>query len=273
MLVGLAITTLAGGGGIVLLWRLVDELSGRRAANRAAALVSFFPGAFALSMVYSEGLLLLGAAGCFLALYRRSWVWAGVAAAVAVASRPTGAALLLACAWAAVAARERRALAAPAIASVGLLAYAGFLWRHAGSATLWLRSEHVAWHDEMDLGRATLERVRVTLFERPALDLGPLHLNPLVGTLGLVFALVALVLLWQWRPPAPVAVYAVTAVGMAVVSAHVGPRPRMLLAAFPLVAAVGVRTRGKAFAAVLATSAVLLVVLSALVFTTKAATP
>jgi hypothetical protein len=53
----------------------------------------------------------------------------------------------------------------------------------------------------------------------------------------------------------------------------VGARPRFLLAAFPLVLAVGVRLDGKRYTAALGTSAAALAVLSFLVFGTRAVTP
>jgi hypothetical protein len=71
----------------------------------------------------------------------------------------------------------------------------------------------------------------------------------------------------------PVAVYALVAIAMAVVSTQVGPRPRMLLAAFPLVVAVAVHIRGRAFRAVVAASAAGLTLLCAVLFTSQAATP
>jgi Mannosyltransferase (PIG-V) len=273
MMVGVVVATVTGAVGLLLVWRLVDDLSGRAAANRASALLALFPGSFALSMVYSEGLLLLGAAGCLAALHRRAWVWAGIAGLVATSARPTGVVVVLACAWAAVRAREWRAVAAPAIASIGVIAYGAFLWGHGGSAALWLRSEQEAWKDHVDFGRSAFERVRVIVIDRPPLSLSPSHLDDIIGAVGLTFVLVSLVLLWRWRPPAPVVIYAVGAIAMAVMSAHVGPRPRMIFAAFPLIAAVGVMVRGKPFAALLGGSTVLLVVLSAILFTTKALTP
>jgi hypothetical protein len=185
-------------------------------------------------------------------------------------------ALVVVCAVAAVIAvrrhRDWRSLWAPALAPVGLLAFAGYLWARTGSPTTWMHAERSAWNDRIDLGWAALSRVG-HLVTSPHLGLGSRDLNDLVGTLGLAFLVVALVLLRRWRPPAPVAVYGVLAVATAVMSNHVGPRPRFLLAAFPLVVAVAVGVRGRAFAAVVAVSTVLLVVLSALVFATTAATP
>jgi hypothetical protein len=271
------VATALGALAVVLVWRLVDALAGRPAADRAAVLLCVFPGAFAFSMVYSEPLLLVGAAGCLLALHRRAWTQAGLFGIVATAARPTGAVVVLACAWAAVAAvvrwREWRALQAPVVASLGIVAYLAYLRVHTGSWTSWLRSQHDGWHDTVDLGRATVERLRVVALDGPHLSMRPLQLNDLVGAMGLVFLVVAALLLWRWHPPAPVALYAAGAMAMVVVSAHVGPRPRMLLAAFPLVAAVGVTVKGKAFAAVVLASTLCLIALCAVTFMSKAATP
>lgn len=269
---GVLLSTAVGAAAVVAVWRLVDALAGRAAADRAAALLAFFPGAFVFSMVYAEGFLLLGAAACLLALHRREWVAAGAAAALATAARPTGAVLLLACAWAAARSCDRRSLLAPALGSTGVGAFFAYLWFRTGDPTAWFTAENVAWRDRMDLGRAALERLRVMVAE-PHWSLDPRQLNDLVGALGLVFAVVAVVLLVRWRPPIPVLLYGVGAIAMAIVSEHIGPRPRMLLAAFPLVVAVAVALKGRAYAAVLAASAVGFTALTAITLSSLAATP
>lgn len=271
--VGLALTLVAGGAAVALVWRLVDSVSGPDAADRAACLIALFPGAFAFSVVYSEALLLVGAAGCLYALQRRWWVVAGALGAVASASRPTGIVIVAACAWAAWRARDRRAIAAPVLAAVGVGAYLVYSRVHGGMWTLWLRSERDHWQDRMDWGGETWHRFWTVLVHGPRWSWDPLGLNDLVGALGLVFLVAALVLLWRWRPPGAVTIYALGAIAMAVVSNHVGPRPRMLLAAFPLVAAVGIAARGRAYYALLAVSTVALVAMSAIIFTTEAITP
>lgn len=277
LVAGVLLSTAVGALAVVAVWRLVDALCGRPAADRAAALLAFFPGAFVFSMVYAEGLLILGAAVCLLALHRRQWLLGGIAAAVATAARPTGAALLAACGVAALAAvtrdGDRRAVAAPLVGATGIAAFFAYLWARTGEPAAWFRAEQDAWQDHMDFGAAALERVRVMALE-PHWSLDPRQLNDLVGALGVAFAVVALALLVRrWRPPLPVTVYGVGALAMAVLSAHIGPRPRMLLAAFPLVVAVAVAVRGKAFAAVLAGSALGLAVLTAITLGSLAATP
>jgi hypothetical protein len=70
-----------------------------------------------------------------------------------------------------------------------------------------------------------------------------------------------------------VAVYAVVAAVLAMGSHTIGARPRLVLAAFPLVMAVGQQLRGWAFAAALGVSAGLGASLALVSFTTLAATP
>jgi hypothetical protein len=70
-----------------------------------------------------------------------------------------------------------------------------------------------------------------------------------------------------------VVVYSLGVLAMALASDHVGARPRFLLAAFPLVLAVGVTLRGRLYAAALGASATGLAAFSFLVFGTRAVTP
>ncbi len=116
VVVNIAMATVAA----AVIWLLARDLLADKVATRAVLLFSFFPGAYVLGMVYSEGTFLALAAGCLLALHRRQWLVAGLAAAAAGATRPTGLVLALCCAWAAVVALRRRrewlALVAPALA-------------------------------------------------------------------------------------------------------------------------------------------------------------
>lgn len=277
LVVGVVLSTDVGALAVCLIWVLVRELAGERAADRAAALVSFFPGAFVFSMVYTEGFLLAAAAASMLALCRGRWVLAGSLAAVGTAARPTGLALLAACAVAAAAAvpRERswRPALAPVLASLGIGTYLLFLRLTTGAWDTWLRSQREAWGDEVDLGRGAILRVHDVATGGVDLSLAPLGLNDEVGAAGFLVATVGLALLWRWRPPAPVGVYATVAIAMAMASSHIGPRPRMILGAFPLVVAIAVAARGRVFAVVLGCSAAGLGVMTVLVLSSSAATP
>jgi hypothetical protein len=274
--VGILISTVLGGLAVCLVWALVREVEGEAAATRAAAAFAFFPGAFVLSMAYSEALLVAAAGACLLLLVRHRWVAAGLAAAAATAARPNAAVLIGACAWAAAVAVHRRrnwsSLWAVGLAPTGLLAYFGFLWVRTGDPLGWFRSQSEAWRDHVDFGGTTIGRV-AALVQDPHLSLGVRELNDFVNSLGLLFVVGSVVLLLRWRPPGAVLVYGLGVLAMALASDHVGARPRFLLAAFPLVLAVGVRLDGKRYAAALGTSAAALAAFSFLVFGTRAITP
>src|SRR5664279_2260311 len=76
------------------------QTSARRVALRTTAVFACFPGAIVLSLAYTEGLTLVLAVGCLLALLHRRWLLAGICAAFATAARPNALALVVACGWA-----------------------------------------------------------------------------------------------------------------------------------------------------------------------------
>lgn len=278
----LLVATLTGAAATVLVWQLAHRLcpgedpGSTATADRVAALFAFFPGTVALSMAYSEGLLIALAAACLLALVDRRWLLAGGCAALATATRPTGLALVLACAWAAAVhlrrQREWRALLAPALAPLGAVGFFGLLWVRTGEPLAWFVAQREAWGEHVDAA-AAVRRIGVAL-AHPVGQVGTERdLNALVPAIGTVLALLLVVLLLRWRPPGAVLVYALVALGLALVSATIGPRPRMILAAFPLVMAAGVVLRGTAFTVALCCCAGLLALLEVLTVGTLAVTP
>jgi hypothetical protein len=270
---GLVVAFGTGLAATVLVWLLARQVAGTQTADRTAALFAFFPGAFVFSMVYSEGLLVALAAATLLALGDRRWLLAGVLAAATTATRPNGAAIGVACAWAAwVALRERRewrALVAPALAPAGILAFFAFLAVRTGDPLAWFTAQREAWSEKIDL-TAQVRRIGLVI-DVPTNPEG--SLNTLLPVLGGVVIVVALVLLLRWRPSGPVVAYTLTASAIVLVSASIGARPRMLLAAFPLVMALAHSVRGSAFAALLAGSAGGLATLMVITASTLAATP
>jgi hypothetical protein len=232
---GVVLSLIIGALATVLVWILAEKVADRRVADRAAILFAFSPGAFVLSWVYAEGLLILLAAACLLALLERRWLLAGVLAALASSSRPNATAVMFACAWAAGWAvlkdRDWRALAAPILAPVGMVAFFGFLWWHTGEPGIWFRVQSQGWGERIDFGKSNLG-VFADVFTRP------LH-NPnrIVLLLSMVTAVVLMVILVRAKLPGILNVYAISGLGL-VLASHINARPRFIFVAFPLVIAL-----------------------------------
>lgn len=80
------------------LWALRSLTRGRQdapAADRAVWTLALLPAALYCSLAYTEGLALAGAIGAALAAVRHRWAVAGLLAAVAALSRPTGGIVVL----------------------------------------------------------------------------------------------------------------------------------------------------------------------------------
>jgi hypothetical protein len=232
---GVVLSLLIGAVATVVVWVIADKLTDARTADRAAILFAFSPGAFVLSLVYAEGLLILLSAGCLLALLERRWVLAGVLAALAGATRPNATAVMLACAWAAGWAlwkhRDWRALAAPVLAPLGMIAFFGYLWWHTGETRIWFRVESQGWGERIDFGRANLG-VFADVVTRP------LH-NPnrLILAASMITAVVLMVILVRAKLPGVLNVYALSGL-ILVLASHINARPRFIFVAFPLVIAL-----------------------------------
>lgn len=268
--VGAVLVFLLGAVAAVMVWALARRLTDRRVADRAVALWCFFPGAFVLSLIYTEGLTVACAAACLLALLGRRWALAGVAAALATATQPSALVLIPCCAWAAWLAvrrhREWGALVAPALAPLGALSYVGYLWARTGEPAAWYHVQHKYWHGQLNPYATTVSMVYRTIVH-------PGTLNYLVPTLGLVLVVIGAVLLRHWRPPAVVWIYAAGVMALALLSAPVGARPRFFLVAFPLAIATARIVKGRAFVILLGSSAVLLVAVTLVTTTTLKLTP
>lgn len=267
---GIIVAGAAGVAAAVLLWLLLRRVWDQDAADRGVALFCFFPGAMILSMTYSEPLMLALAIGCLLALHHRWWLLAGVLAGLCTATRPNALAIVAACAWAAGAAiwqrREWRALVAPLLAPTGFIAFQLFLWAHTGRSDAWFVTQKEGWGEQMSLS-GNWRRISETV-KHPLGDV-----NITLAVAGMVLIAVFLLLLIRSKTPAPAIVFAVGIVLFAAVSETIGPRPRFVLAAFPLVVLPARWVKGPAFTALVAGSATVLGALTVLSSTTRLATP
>lgn len=238
---GVIVSMLLGAVCVVLLSHLARTLKDEATANRAVALFCFFPGSIVLSVAYSEGLMIALAGACMIALLRRRWVAAGVAAGFATAARPNAIALVAACAWqSAVAIRRRRewrSLAAPLLAPAGLFAFFAFLWVHTGVPDAWFQVERKGWNQRFDFGLHALD----VLWDFLRDPLG--YPARFVVVCCLIFLIVAVVIQLRGGFPGFVNVYTLVLAAMAAMSTIDIVRLRAILTAFPVFIALGVVTK------------------------------
>jgi len=268
---GLLVATVAGLVATLLIWLLTVRLVDRPTADRAAALFCFFPGSFVATMVYAEPVMLALALWCILALLSRRWLIAGLAAALATASRPNAVALVPCCLWAAAAAirerREWRAMVAPLLAPLGMVGFFAFLWARTGEPAAWFRVQRDGWGEKFDFGVNTIQRL-ISVVRHPLGDI-----NMLLAALGLAFLVVSAIFLVRSKLPPVLLVYAAGIAVLAVGSQTISARPRFVWTAFPLFIALASRLRGVSYTLVVAVSAALLTGLAILSTATLAATP
>lgn len=256
---GVVVTLMFGALATVMVWQLTAWVTDRDTANRAAVLFAFSPGAFVLSLVYAEALMLALGAACLLALLRRRWVAAGVLAALAGATRPNAAAFVVACAWAAGAAvwqrREWRSLVAPVLAPMGAAVFLAFLWWHTGEPGIYFRVQADGWGEQVDFGQRNLSVAWA--FLRGPLD----HPNRLVIGLSLLLVAGCAVLLVKARLPGVLNAYALASLAL-VLTSHINARPRFVFVAFPLVIALAKWARRSTFTVLAASFAASTVMLT-----------
>jgi hypothetical protein len=242
---GIFVSIVAGALAALLVRALVRQVADAEAAERAFVLFCFFPGAFILTMVYAEGVMLVGAAACLLALLRKRWVLAGLAGALASAARGNGLVLTLCCAWVAAIAirrdREWKALAAPLLAPLGALGFFLFLKARTGSFTAWFTVERYGWNERFDFASNNWNHAHRFL-HHPFRNASELILG-----LGLLFAIGAGVTLVRSGLPSVLTVYTFATLALVFLSATLGVRPRFLLTAFPLLIPIAIRARGTMF--------------------------
>ncbi|MDQ6777585.1 MAG: hypothetical protein M3071_15530 [Actinomycetota bacterium] len=280
-LAGVLISGLGGFIATVLIQRLTAGWWGEEASRRAVLLFCFFPGSVVFSMVYSEGVLIPLIAGCLLALERRRWLLAGVLAAFATAAGATAVAIIPACAVAALIEirrrgwKARRALIAPLLAPLGIVAFGAFLWAWTGTPFASYYAQHHEWSEKTNplaLVTLVLRIINESYFTRTFVHI---NLNYIAGLVGAVILFYALYLLVKTRPriPAPALVWTFGIAFLAVTSENVPPNPRMLITAFPVVLVFAYRFKDKAFHRLMAASVVLLILATTGTFISTALRP
>lgn len=250
------------------LWLLARDIWDRAVADRAVAMMCFFPGAFILAIMYSEPLLIACGAFCLLALRRQRWVLAGLFGAAGTFTRLTGVALVVCCAWEAFRAirTERRwmALVAVAISPAGIVGWFAYLWASTGDKLAWLHTEQKGWAQHTSI-------LAIPRLVKSVLHTHPANPNDVLALAGTVLAVGLLALLVASRPPSVLTVYSVLVVAISATSVNPsGIRFRFIMTAFPLVMIIGRYLKDAAFSVAIGASTV--VMASMMVVTLSGAT-
>jgi hypothetical protein len=230
---GLIASVACGAASAVAVWALAARVCDRWVADRAVMLYCVFPGAMTFGILYSEPLAVALSAAALLALVDRRWLLAGIIGALATAERPTMIVLVAAAAVAAIQAiwdrREWRALIAPALTPLGILAYFGYLGHRYHSYGYWFWVEKKGWHQHIDWGLRTL-RTLLWLYPREARHW------PYVVLLLITFAaaVAGIAMMLSARLPLPLTVFGLLTIVLVVVSSGAGPKPRLVWVAFPI---------------------------------------
>jgi hypothetical protein len=224
------VSMVCGLAATLLLEQLLVATLDAGVARRTTILFAVFPGAVVFSLAYAEGLMMLFIVACLLALVRQRWLLAGVLGAAATGTRAIAIALVFAGGYAAWVAwrdhRDRRALLTPALISVGFLASVGYQWWLTDEPRAWFIVQDRGWNQQVDFGYRF-----VAPFVHPSQLLEP---KPLARTSAIVLVLAALWLLRRVRVPALLIWYTAGVAVQFLLSSTVGPRPRFLMTAFPL---------------------------------------
>ncbi|HWD09135.1 MAG TPA: glycosyltransferase family 39 protein [Actinomycetota bacterium] len=259
---------------MVVIWLVIDRLTGSPStATRSVILVSFFPWSFVLSMANPDGLLLLLAAVCLLALLDDQWLTAGLAALLAGVTSPYGLLLVVPCLWAAVASirsqRQWDALLAPVLAPLGVFGFFGYLKARTGKffAAILAQVRGVTYSGIGTQPKAA--RQLLSAFSRhPTANLN--LLASLATLLVIVAGVGALVYL---RPKGLVWAFVVPFIAAGLWLNTFASLPVVVLLAFPLLAGFAWSVRRSGFAIVVAISASLMAMLFVLIGLTSLVVP
>ena len=250
LVAGTVVCTLAGWAACVAVTMLAREIYGERTARRAAALIACFPGAFVFSFIYTEGLLIAAAATSLLLLRRRLWVWAGLVGAVATLARPSGIAIVAAAGVVALVEIRRNrawsALWAPVLATAGMISFLTYLGVRTGRPLAWFENQRDFWNQRNNLGGYLIKWLQVPFQDGFKPTDHRIHAF-------ILLALIPVLIGFYRKPPSLAITVYVTASLFITLTSSLGPRPRFLLAAFPLLLPFADRWKGERHTALVAT--------------------
>ena len=234
--VAIVTAALVGLVATLAIWQAVVDVLGRRTADGTIAVICFLPSAYVLGMSYSESLLLVAVGIAFVALHRQWWWLAGVAAALAGATRLAGlavvAVVVAASAVAIVRDRDRRAVGGLLLAPLGFLAWIALQWSVTGSPLAFVRAQAAFGNQSGFLVDTLSDSVKIVT------EFGLANGPPLLGAASLVVVVVGVVAMarhrdipWTWW------MFTLLVVISSFTSTWVRTNLRYLLPAFPMYAA------------------------------------
>lgn len=228
----LFVNVVFGALSVVLVGVLARRLFNVAIAARTMTLYAVFPGSFVLSFAYAEATLIVLAALCLLFLVEEQWLLAGIAAALATATRPNGIALVAACVVAALLAiarhRDWRSLIAVLLAPIGFIGFQLYVDSTAGESGAWFRVQREAWSEGTSFGATAV--ANTFGFVTSPLD-SPADALTAMSLITLAFMLYCL---WKRHLPLPLVAFCAVVIALMLIPETVTARPRFLFTAFPL---------------------------------------
>jgi hypothetical protein len=225
-----------GGIAVVLVGMLARKAFSTTVAARSMVLFALFPGSFVLSFAYSEALFIVFAAACLLLLLEEQWLLAGLAAALATATRPNGVAIVLACFVAAAIAiktkRQWSALLSVLLAPIGFIGFQLYVDDTAGERGAWFRVQREAWSEGTSFGTTAVTNTFGFITSPFDSSADALTFLSLFALGVMVFAA------WKKRLPLPWVAYSFVIIALMLIPETVTARPRFVFTAFPLLIAV-----------------------------------
>ena len=241
---GVVVAFVFGLTAVIAVWLAVRQVFGNAVADRTAVVLCFFPTAYTLSMVYTEGLFVTTAALCLWLLGAQRWALAGLAASAASLTRSVGAALVVACVVIALQAawkhRSPRPLSAVVLAPLGFLAWTLYQLHRTGSPVAFLKAQ-AAWDHHFVWLTTPFTAFWNVVSDRAAWR----DANNVMGAAALVIVAVTVALMvWHHlrRHPIPLAwwIYTVLATLAAFSPFWASSIPRYVMAVFPLLVMIAV---------------------------------
>lgn len=235
-LAALFVNFVLGAISVVLVGLLARRVYSVGVAARAMTLYAVFPGSAILSFVYAEALLIVLAAACLIFLVDERWLLAGLAAALATASRPNGVAVVAACVVAsALAIRRTRAwssLVAVLLAPIGFVFFQWYVDRTAGERGAWFRVQREAWSEGTSFGATAVTNTIGFLTSPLSSPTDALTALTMVALVAMAWCA------WRVRLPWVLVAFCAVIVALMLIPETVTARPRFLFTAFPFFIAV-----------------------------------